>query len=389
MLENDGYRKARNATLIAFLLNGFSVGTFISRIPDFKNILNISNSLLGTSLFCASVGVLAALRPTSKLAAKYGSGPITKYGSFTLILGVPLVGLLLSLQWFWLSLFIFGFVSSIHDLSMNSHASALEHLAKKRVMSKFHAMWSLGGLSGGAIGGVFANLGISPRIHAFTIGIIILIISLITKDWFLPGSADRHEVVHDQKPNKRPRKLIILGLFGLGGAICEGAASDWGGVLARETFHASPFVATLPYILFSVMMVSGRLSGDWFASRFGVAKLLTWSGALAGGGLILGLSAGSVYGVIIGWILLGAGVATVIPMIISVCGELANNEFSGQISAAESVALVTGVAYFGFVLGPPLLGFVADQLTLRIAMFIPAILALIISLTAKRVVGKK
>ncbi len=256
-------------------------------------------------------------------------------------------------------------------------------------MSKFHAMWSLGGLSGGAIGGVFANLGISPRIHAFTIGIIILIISLITKDWFLPGSADRHEVFHDQKPNKRPRKLIILGLFGLGGAICEGAASDWGGVLARETFHASPFVATLPYILFSVMMVSGRLSGDWFANKFGIAKLLTWSGALAGVGLILGLSAGSVYGVIIGWILLGAGVATVIPMIISVCGELANNEFSGQISAAESVALVTGVAYFGFVLGPPLLGFVADQLTLRIAMFIPAILALIISLTAKRVVGKK
>ena len=389
MFEDDGYRKARIATLIAFLLNGFSVGTFISRIPDFKNILNISNSLLGTSLFCASVGVLAALRPTSKLAAKYGSGLTTKYGAFTLILGVPLVGLLFNLQWFWLSLFVFGFVSSIHDLSMNSQASALEHHAKKRVMSKFHAMWSLGGLSGGAIGGVFANLGISPKAHFFTIGLVILIIALATKDWFLPGSADRQEVIADQKPSKRPRKLIVLGLFGFGGAICEGAASDWGGVLARETFNASPFVATLPYILFSVMMVTGRLSGDWLANKFGVAKLLTWSGALAGGGLILGLSLGNIYGVIIGWILLGAGVATVIPLIISVCGELANNEFSGKISAAESVALVTGVAYFGFVLGPPLLGFVADQLTLRVAMLIPAILVLIISATAKRVVGSK
>jgi MFS family permease len=196
-------------------------------------------------------------------------------------------------------------------------------------------------------------------------------------------------VISDEKPNKRPRKLIVLGLFGLGGAICEGAASDWGGVLARETFNASPFVATLPYILFSVMMVSGRLSGDWLANRFGIAKLLTWSGTLAGGGLILGLTLGNVYGVIIGWILLGAGVATVIPLIISVCGELANNEFSGTISAAESVALVTGVAYFGFVIGPPLLGFVADLFTLRIAMFIPASLALIIAFTAKRVVGNK
>ena len=389
MFENDGFRKARIATLIAFLLNGFTVGSFISRIPDYKNILNISNSLLGTSLFFASVGVLTALRPTSKLAAKYGSGPTTRYGAFTLILGVPLVGLLFSLQWFWVSLFIFGFVSSVHDLSMNAQASALEHHAKKRVMSKFHAMWSLGGLSGGAIGGVFANFEISPRDHSFVVGIIILIVAFTTKDWFMSGSADRHEVVSDEKTNKRPRKLIILGLFGLGGAICEGAASDWGGVLARETFNASPFVATLPYILFSVMMVTVRLSGDWLANRFGIARLLTWSGTIAGGGLILGLSIGNVYGVIIGWILLGAGVATVIPLVVSVCGELANSEFSGKISAAESVALVTGVAYFGFVIGPPLLGFVADLVTLRVAMYIPAGLALIIALTAKRVVGTK
>jgi MFS family permease len=389
MFEDDGFRKARVATLIAFLLNGFTVGSFISRIPDYKNILNISNSLLGTSLFFASVGVLTALRPTSKLAAKYGSGPITRYGAFTLILGVPLVGLLFTLQWFWLSLFIFGFVSSVHDLSMNSQASALEHHAKKRVMSKFHAMWSLGGLSGGAIGGVFANFEISPRDHSFVVGLIILIVAFTTKDWFMPGSADRHEVVSEEKPNKRPRKLIILGLFGLGGAICEGAASDWGGVLARETFNASPFVATLPYILFSVMMVTVRLSGDWLANRFGIARLLTWSGTIAGGGLILGLSIGNVYGVIIGWILLGAGVATVIPLVVSVCGELANSEFSGKISAAESVALVTGVAYFGFVIGPPLLGFIADLVTLRVAMYIPAGLALIIALTAKRVVGTK
>ena len=389
MFEDDGFRKARVATLIAFLLNGFTVGSFISRIPDYKNILNISNSLLGTSLFFASVGVLTALRPTSKLAAKYGSGPITRYGAFTLILGVPLVGLLFTLQWFWLSLFIFGFVSSVHDLSMNSQASALEHHAKKRVMSKFHAMWSLGGLSGGAIGGVFANFEISPRDHSFVVGLIILIVAFTTKDWFMPGSADRHEVVSEEKPNKRPRKLIILGLFGLGGAICEGAASDWGGVLAREAFNASPFVATLPYILFSVMMVTVRLSGDWLANRFGIARLLTWSGTIAGGGLILGLSIGNVYGVIIGWILLGAGVATVIPLVVSVCGELANSEFSGKISAAESVALVTGVAYFGFVIGPPLLGFIADLVTLRVAMYIPAGLALIIALTAKRVVGTK
>ena len=91
MFQGDEYRKARIATLIAFLINGFSVGNFVSRIPDFKSELGISNGVLGFSLLCGSVGVLAVLRPASRSSAKYGSGPITKYSAFTLALAVPLV----------------------------------------------------------------------------------------------------------------------------------------------------------------------------------------------------------------------------------------------------------------------------------------------------------
>ncbi len=386
MFEDDGFRKARLATLFAFLINGFSVGNFVSRIPDFKSELEISNGVLGAALLCASLGVLSALRPTSRSAAKYGSGPLTKYAAFTLALAVPLVGLLFNLPWFFFSLFGYGVLSSIHDLSMNAHAAALEDKAGKRVMSTFHAMWSIGGLSGGAIGGLLATTNVSIRFHALFVALLIFVIALITRNWFLPASADQHAFEKHEK-RKTPSKFLILGLLGLCGALGEGAASDWGGVLAREGYNASVFMSTLPYVFFSFTMVVGRLSGDFLAHKFGVVRLLTWSGLIAGFGLALGLLAGNIYGVIIGWFLLGIGLSTVIPMMISATGKLANDKYSGQVSAAEGVALVTGVAYFGFVIGPPVIGFLSDLITLRWAMLLPAVLAIVFGVSAKKVLS--
>ncbi|MEJ6573897.1 MAG: MFS transporter [Actinomycetes bacterium] len=386
MFADDEFRKARLAILIAFLINGFSVGNFVSRIPDFKYELEISNGILGASLLCASLGVLTALRPTSRAAAKYGSGPVTKYSAFTLGLALPLIGLLFNLPWFLFSLFIYGVLSSTHDLSINAHAAALENKAGKRLMSTFHAMWSIGGLTGGAIGGLLASFKVSILIHAIVIGSFIFLVSLFTRNWFLPAEADQH-VIEKHTKRKTPRRFLILGLLGLCGALGEGAASDWGGVLARDTFEASTLMSALPYVFFSATMVIGRFSGDFLAHKFGVVRLLTWSGFIAGTGLMAGLFAGNIYGVIIGWLLLGIGISTVIPMMISATGTLANEKYSGQVSAAEGVALVTGVAYFGFVVGPPLIGFMSEIVTLRWAMLLPAVLAIIFGLSAKKVLS--
>jgi hypothetical protein len=112
---------------------------------------------------------------------------------------------------------------------MNAQASALEHIGGKRVMSKFHAGWSMGGLAGGATGGLAASAGLTPRIHALIVGISIFTIAIVTRNWFLPASADQHVVNKEAKKSKRPTKFLILGLLGLGGALGEGAASDWGG----------------------------------------------------------------------------------------------------------------------------------------------------------------
>jgi MFS family permease len=269
---------------------------------------------------------------------------------------------------------------------MNAHGAALENKAGKRVLSTFHAMWSLGGLSGGAVGGLIASTSISIRAHAFVVGLVIFVIAFITRNWFLPAVADQH-IYEKHEKRKTPRKFAILGLLGLCAALGEGAAADWGGVLARETFDSTPFMSALPYVFFAFTMVCGRLSGDYLAHKFGVVKLLTWSGLISGVGLTGGLLIGNIYGVILGWFLFGIGLSTVIPMVISATGTLVNEKYPGQVSAAEGVALVTGVAYFGFVLGPPLIGFLSDFLTLRWAMLVPAALAILFGLSAKKVLS--
>jgi MFS family permease len=134
-------------------------------------------------------------------------------------------------------------------------------------------------------------------------------------------------------------------------------------------------------------MVAGRLSGDFLAHKFGVVRLISVSGLIAGFGLTAGLLIGNIYGVILGWFLLGIGLSTVIPMMISATGTIANEKYPGQVSAAEGVALVTGVAYFGFVIGPPMIGFLSDSLTLRWAMLAPAVLAIIFGVSAKKVLS--
>ena len=357
-------RRARIAVTITFIINGFSAGSFVARIPDFKRILDISNATLGLSLLFVSAGVFLALKPAGKYSAKYGSQPIIFFSTIAIALSYLLLGALFSLTWFWITLFIFGFVLAAQDVSMNAHAVVVEQRAGRRLMSVFHAMFSVGTLFGGILGGVFSQLEITPLTQGSSLALLYIVAALLVRPLFLPASADTHHF-GDEKRAKHPPIFAILGLFGLFAALSEGAAGDWGGVLARETFGASPFISTLPYIVFCTAMIIGRLSGDYLAHRFGASKVIAAGGVIAGTGLSAGLLIGGIPAIMVAWFLLGIGLSVVIPLMFSAAGTIALTKYSGVIAPSEAVAKVSGVSYFGFVIGPPLIGFIADAFELR------------------------
>ena len=134
--------------------------------------------------------------------------------------------------------------------------------------------------------------------------------------------------MNNKKVNSRvnkPKIIWIIGLLGCCAAIGEGAAADWGAILARDTFNASPFISTIPYLAFSITMVLGRFSGDYLAHKFGTKVLITGGGFIAGFGLLAGILFGGIYGIVFGWLALGVGLSIVIPMLFSEAGSIAKN----------------------------------------------------------------
>jgi len=374
--------RARIAVTVTFIINGFSAGSFVARIPDFKRILDISNGTLGLSLLFVSAGVFLALKPAGKYSAKFGSQPIIFFSTIALALSYLLLGALFSLTWFWITLFIFGFVLATQDVSMNAHAVVVEQRAGRRLMSVFHAMFSVGTLFGGILGGVFSQLEITPLTQGSSLALLYIVAALLVRPLFLPASADTHHF-GDEKRAKHPPIFAILGLFGLFAALSEGAAGDWGGVLARETFGASPFISTLPYIVFCTAMIIGRLSGDYLAHRFGASKVIAAGGVIAGTGLSAGLLIGGIPAIMVAWFLLGIGLSVVIPLMFSAAGTIALTKYSGVIAPSEAVAKVSGVSYFGFVIGPPLIGFIADAFELRWTLMLLAALSYLLILASR------
>ena len=374
-MSHSELTRARVATTLAFMVNGFAVGTIVSQLPDYKFHLKISNGALGMALFLLAAGVLSALGPSGRWAAKHGSARITVLGTVAVITAMPLVGLSFNYLTFCLTLYLFGFSVALQDVAMNSHAVTLEQKFERRVMSTFHALYSVGALAGSACGGVMAQFHVKAIIQECFVSALFIIVLYFMKPRFLPASSDKQEPRKHKRP-KRPTIFWVMGLLGMSAAIGEGSAGDWGGVLARTTFHTSPFVGTLPFICFSVTMVTGRFLGDRLAHKFGPGKLLFFGGLIAGSGLSTGILIGGIGGEIFGWTLLGMGLCIVIPMIYSEAGAIAIHKFSGTIAPSEAVATVSGISYFGFVVGPPIMGYVSEAITLRWAMLIPAALGL-------------
>jgi MFS family permease len=388
MSQLSQYSKARVAITTAFIINGSMAGTFYSRVADIKEDLNLSNSALGFALLIISIGVLLGIAFSGKQTAKSGSAPITLYGTYSLGAAILLVGTANNYLTLCLTLFVLGACLAVQDVAMNSHAIVLEHEADKRYMSTFHAMFSLGALGGGLIGAWFSQHSIDLMKHVAFIAMLVFLANFFVRNWFLPASLDQHPI-EGKKKIKKPKIFLIVGLLGLCGTVGEGSAGDWGAILARDTFDATPFVSTLPFICFSAAMVIGRLFGDRAANKYGPMKLIVGGGLIAGIGLGGGLLVGGMVGVIFGWLTMGIGLSTVIPMLFTQAGEIAKTRFEGQFAPSEGVAMVSGIAYFGFLVGPPTLGFLGDAIGLRWAMLVPAVLALVMALGSKPILGQK
>ena len=353
---------ARLAVTFAFVAHGVVFGTWVSRIPAVKGELELGDARLGIALFAAALGTLVALPVAGITVARVGSRPGTAWGVPVFALILPFLALAPNLPALVVTLFLFGAAAAMLDVAMNAHSLAVEGTYGRPILSSFHAGWSFGGLLGAAVGALAAAADVEPFWHFLVVAVVVGVPGAFLERLLLPAEVDRPEA--PPAFVRPPRRLLALAVLAFCGLFAEGAAADWGAVYLNESVGSGAGVAALAFACFSVAMAFTRLAGDAATVRFGPVTVTRGGGFVAALGLGGAIALASVPATLVGFLLMGVGLATVVPIAFRAAGSVPG------IPAGIGIAGITTVGYAGFLVGPPLIGFVAEVTSLRAALLV-------------------
>jgi predicted MFS family arabinose efflux permease len=332
-------------------------------VPFAKTRLGLDEAALGLILLALGGGSMIAM-PLAGMAIHYwGSRPvivaatIVGCGALPFLAG-PISPLLLAC-----TLLAFGAGLGAMDVAMNAQAIAVQHAAGRPIMSGFHALFSVGGLVGAALIAVLLRAGLPLPIAATAIAMVLLAIGLTQQASFIHDRGDTGAGALTIVPKPR---VLLLGALCFISFLAEGAVLDWSAVFLRDVHHVDISIAGVGYVVFSVAMVVGRLTGDALTHRFGAARMLWIGGALAAAGFLIAAVVPDAAGALVGFLIFGAGVANIVPVLFSAAGRVPG------VPPGVALATVTTIAYAGLLVGPALIGFVADATSLTVAFVVVA-----------------
>jgi predicted MFS family arabinose efflux permease len=344
----------RQATFGAFFLNGAMIGTWVGQIPFVQDRLDISKATIGLTLLCMATGALIAMPLTGQILDRRSSGTVTRAAA---LLYLPLLSLPLNAPTPVLlggALLLFGAANGAMDVAMNAHGVAVERTLSKPIMSSLHAGWSFGGLAGSGGVALALAVGIEPRVEGAVASVVLWLMAVgITARL---GSASAHSE-HGASGFALPsRGVLLIGALCFLVMVTEGAMGDWSGIYLKHDLGASGGAAATGFAGFSLGMALARLAGDELNRRWGAGRLLSGGMALVtvalGGVLVIGEPVVAV----VGFALIGIGIANAVPLLFSAAGRVP--------PSGPSLAAVFTVGYTGFIVGPPLIGVLADAVSL-------------------------
>jgi hypothetical protein len=368
-------KRARLAVAAIFLANGGVIGTWAAHIPLVAGHHRISHSTLGIALLTMALGALAAMPLAGAAIARLGSAPVTRIATFACFgaFAIPLAADGLALL--FAGLFVFGAANGAMDVSMNAHGVAVERRLGHAVMSSFHGMWSLGGLAGAGLAALLLPL-IPPLAEAILLTMLALMLAGSASFFLLPSAADGGASggAAFALPS---RATLTLGVLCFLCMSSEGAILDWGALHLKLHLGASPGTAAAGFAAFSAAMAASRFAGDALRGRFGAPALVRGSALTAAIGLLAALAAPVAWLAIAGFAIMGLGLANLVPVFFGAAGRIA-----GQ-SAGTALAAVATLGYSGFLVGPPVIGIVADATNLATALSLIGLACLIIAFWAQ------
>jgi MFS family permease len=364
--------QARLAVNILFFLNGFVHANYFTRLPRIQDQFVIDNGTIGVVLLAQSLGALIAMPFTGWMIIRNGSRRIGLFSAYIYCVLVPLIPFVPSLAWLIILFFLIGIATGMLDVSMNAQAVMIEQRWGKPIMTSFHALFSVGMMLGAFSGSLFSKLDTTLGAHLVIVGSVSLVTVFITRYYLIVdapagGSAEGPAF---RLPNAA---MVGIGVIAFCSMLGEGAMADWSTNYMENVAGSSRSLAPLGLSAFAMAMTIGRIFGDSARQRFGDRKLMTICGLISFCGLILSIAITEPAVVITGFFIIGIGLSAIVPIAYSVAGS------AKGLPAGVGLAMVTTVGYSGFLFGPPLIGFLADLFTLRMALLL--VLALFAMMT--------
>jgi MFS family permease len=373
--------KAWWAVVARFLVHGLAISTWVSRIPSIKSSLHLNDGLFGLALLGTAIGSMIGIPVCGYVVSHYGSRRAATFTSSGLCVALILPALAFNAWTLFAALFVFGFMAGSNDVAMNSQGVAIERLMGTPTMSRFHAMFSIGGIVGAAIGGVIAAQSISPQIHLPVAGALILAFAIATGPYLMETRPDAKTPSIRPRLHHIPPALLVLSAIGFCVFLSEGGIADWTAIYLKQVLNAGPGLAAAGYAVFSATMSIFRLLGDSISARLGANWTIRGGAALAACGLGWALLVHSPYAALPGIALTGVGFSSIIPLVFAAGGRVKN------VGEGAGVATVSGLGYIGFLVGPPAIGFISQLSSLRIGLgfvvFLSALAALLVSVVEK------
>lgn len=367
-------RHATWATMAQFFVNGATFATWGVLIPSVKARFELSDAVLSLAMLAVAGGALLTMGRSGKWIARVGSARGLMLSG--ILYAATLLAIPLAPQ-FWMLVGLlpaFGAAMAAFDVSMSVQAALVEGGRSKPVMSTLHAMFSIGGIAGSALGAV---PGLSPFAHACLVGACTLGVALFAKRFMLPDTLHDAEAAQagGHEAGKQGRRMVlVLGAIAFLALACEGGMYDWAAVYMRDVALSPAALVSYSYAAFSTGMAVGRLTGDRIRGRIGGVRTLAWSAATGAVGIAFAAAVPLPLATIFGLFLSGLGIANLMPIFF-----LAAARVPGM-SAAESISAVARFAYVGMLLGPVLIGGVAEHLSLRVSFVLVALVMLGIAL---------
>ena len=339
-----------------FFLAGFTFASWASRIPDIQASLHLNEAELGAALLTLPIGLMVCLTVAGALITRFGSQKILLFACLLYALVLMLLGQATSPFQLGIALFGFGFAGNLFNISVNTQAVAAEKAFSKPILASFHGVWSLAGFTGAAFGSLMISLQLLPASHFLISGMLGIAVALLCY---------RYTISHPKNATPQPafvmpdKSILQYGIIAFCCLLCEGTMFDWSGVYFKKVVEAPIKYQALGYSAFMGCMAAGRFMADHLVTRFGTKRILQFSGICMSAGIYLAVLFPELITATIGFMLVGFGVCSVVPIVYSLSGQ------SKTMNPGQAIAAVSTVGFAGFLVGPPLIGFIAQASSLQ------------------------